>query len=65
MTYVSKFANWNFYTFKVTLKYESSGSEVVRDIVVPAPDVVTAAVEVGRAYSGEHYEVVKVEWKEG
>jgi len=56
---------WKFYTFKVTLKYDDSGEEVVRTLQVPAFDVVTAAVEVGRVYKGEHYEVVKVEWKEG
>lgn len=56
---------WKFYTFKVTLKYNDSGEEVVRTIQVPAFDAVTAAVEVGRVYKGEHYEVVKVEWKEG
>lgn len=63
-------AKWKFYTFNVTLKYGASGEEVVRTLQVPAfdvvtADVVTAAVEVGRVYKGEHYEVVKVEWKEG
>ena len=57
--------NWKFYTFKVTLRYDSSEEEVVRTLQVPAHDAVEAAVEVGRTYKGEHYEVVKVEWKEG
>lgn len=59
--------DWKFYTFKVTLKYneEKGGREVVRILSTPAKDVVTAAVEAGRVYKGEDYEVVNVEWKEG